>query len=1040
MDEFKILLKAIVDAKDTQAQLNAIKNLSVKIEKLNLDQSAITELRNQLSKNGIDVNLVLGNTNQLQNQAKQTGQQIGKLVSDSAEKAITGVSSKGIDRYFRIDPSTSREFENEMKHLVSQWTNAKGEMTDLKIDTRTVYDKDADASFERLHQATVTYKNDLDEVTKKTIAWRQVGTTTDTNGNEVDIRGFVEVAGQYSKALEKASIAADTFADKQTKLKSSLSDSLNSIKSSVADQSAPKPIKDKTNISSLQSQYQIVEQAIANVESASKSNFAQMEADARTQISALNDMVRQYRNAENVATSLRTKDFSTVKDVQVQNLQAFKDKIEGSNVPIAKMQTELSNLDTALNNAFDAESLTSYLNQMDVVQAKFKQMSTEITSANRNEKVGINVSGLESKITDIQRISPEINNFKTQINGAEVSVESLLEDLSNVNSQGDFSVVNTKFKAFTDSAKAAGIAVAELVTNSKKVDEIQLSIGNGDFETKILGYETALKKLGLSSEEITVKMQGVKSAYNELSTSVKGDNIIPDDVVAKATALNTEMSKLSNITKQIRLKDSLNADQLQVDQTVVRLNEQLRKNTAYTKQSKAQIRTWLDELAKGNVAEARLKQINSEAKQLHANMASLNKVGFSWIDKLKNAWSKFGGWSFATGTFMAGVHQTTEAFRELKEIDTLLTEISKTSDRTQKSLENLGKSAVGSANEYGATISGYLSGVKEAARAGFDESQQEEIAELSILAQSAGDMTDELANEYIIATNAAYKLNGEISKLNKVLDGQNYITNHNAVNMSELAEATKVVASQAASSNVEIDKLTASVGTMMAVTQQGGDIAARAFKAILMNIQQVSGEVANGEEISTDDLTKYQKACEELGVSLSEVKNGIVSLRDPMQVLKELSEAYTSLDKMDARRANLISAVGGKYRGNQLNALLENWDIYEKMLSEYSQGEGSALEEAQKTAESWQGLLNQISNNWTGFIQNFADDSLVTNTLKFLNELVKGANGLVESFGALPTLITAIGAGLGTKNIGKSIQVYRFQKLSFNCFEYALHA
>lgn len=439
--------------------------------------------------------------------------------------------------------------------------------------------------------------------------------------------------------------------------------------------------------------------------------------------------------------------------------------------------------------------------------------------------------------------------------------------------------------------------------------------------------------------------------------------------------MQAEFEKTAAKSNGIQL--SLNADPLQADQTVVRLNEQLRKNTAYSKEVPTQIR--------------------------------------AWIDKLKNAWSKFGGWSFATETLMAGVHQTTEAFRELKEIDTILTEISKTSDRTQKSLENLGKSAVDSANKYGATISGYLSGVQEAAKAGFDDSQQEEIAELSILAQSAGDMADELANEYIITTNAAYRLNGEISKLNEVLDGQNYISNHNAVNMSELAEATKIVASQAASSNVEIDKLTASVGTMMAVTQQGGDIAARAFKAILMNIQQVSGEVADGEEISTDDLTKYQKACEELGVSLSEVKNGMVSLRDPMQVLKELSEAYTSLDKMDARRANLISAVGGKYRGNQLNALLENWDIYEKMLSEYAQGEGSALKEAQKTAESWQGLLNQISNNWTGFIQNFADDSLVTNTLKFINELVKGADSLVQTFGALPTLITAIGTGLGAK-------------------------
>ena len=76
-NEFQVLIQAIVDAKDVQTRLNAIKDLSVRIEKVNLDKSAIDSLRNQLSKNGIDVNLVLGNVNQVQAQATKAGQQIG---------------------------------------------------------------------------------------------------------------------------------------------------------------------------------------------------------------------------------------------------------------------------------------------------------------------------------------------------------------------------------------------------------------------------------------------------------------------------------------------------------------------------------------------------------------------------------------------------------------------------------------------------------------------------------------------------------------------------------------------------------------------------------------------------------------------------------------------------------------------------------------------------------------------------------------------------------------------------------------------------
>ena len=37
-----------------------------------------------------------------------------------------------------------------------------------------------------------------------------------------------------------------------------------------------------------------------------------------------------------------------------------------------------------------------------------------------------------------------------------------------------------------------------------------------------------------------------------------------------------------------------------------------------------------------------------------------------------------------------------------------------------------------------------------------------------------------------------------------------------------------------------------------------------------------------------------------------------MSLRDPMEVIKDLSEEYTKLDANDIRRTNLLSSVGGK--------------------------------------------------------------------------------------------------------------------------------
>ena len=54
-NEFQVLLQAVLDAKDVQGQLSAIKDLSVTVSKLKLDQSVIDNLKQQLSKNGIAV-------------------------------------------------------------------------------------------------------------------------------------------------------------------------------------------------------------------------------------------------------------------------------------------------------------------------------------------------------------------------------------------------------------------------------------------------------------------------------------------------------------------------------------------------------------------------------------------------------------------------------------------------------------------------------------------------------------------------------------------------------------------------------------------------------------------------------------------------------------------------------------------------------------------------------------------------------------------------------------------------------------------------
>lgn len=109
-----------------------------------------------------------------------------------------------------------------------------------------------------------------------------------------------------------------------------------------------------------------------------------------------------------------------------------------------------------------------------------------------------------------------------------------------------------------------------------------------------------------------------------------------------------------------------------------------------------------------------------------------------------------------------------------------------------------------------------------------------------------------------------------------------------------------------------------------------------------------------------------------------------------------------------------------KYRGNQLAALLSNWDKYKKILGDYQNAEGSAAQEAEKTAQSWEGSLNRLSNSWTDLVANITDSSTMTTGINFINGIVQGVDTLTEKLGGFKTLLSVVVGGFFTKNgLGK---------------------
>lgn len=78
------------------------------------------------------------------------------------------------------------------------------------------------------------------------------------------------------------------------------------------------------------------------------------------------------------------------------------------------------------------------------------------------------------------------------------------------------------------------------------------------------------------------------------------------------------------------------------------------------------------------------------------------------------------------------------------------------------------------------------------------------------------------------------------------------------------------------------------------------------------------------------------------------------------------------------------------------------------MLAEFTQGSGFSLIEAEKTAESWEGRLNSLQNQWDSFVNHVTSQGLIKGGISSLDTAIGGAEKLVDTLGAIPTLLTAV--------------------------------
>ena len=339
-----------------------------------------------------------------------------------------------------------------------------------------------------------------------------------------------------------------------------------------------------------------------------------------------------------------------------------------------------------------------------------------------------------------------------------------------------------------------------------------------------------------------------------------------------------------------------------------------------------------------------------------------------------------------------------DAVTEMKAVDAELINTAKATGASSEKMKELEQGAYRLAEAYGHTASEVLTAETAFARAGYGD-KIEQMAELNLLTQNAGDLSSETASSFLLAADAAFGYGGNVQKLTAMLDGMNEVSNRNATDMSKLAEGMTVAGSVFASAGESAQTFTALLGTVTAATQRSGDEVANGLRTILMNIRQIKGETEDGKLIDGESIAKAAKALREFA-GINTMANG--ELRKGSDVLAELAGKWDTLSQ--AQQSAIAQSVAGKMRANILLSLMDNWDMAEKMMAEYANAAGSAMQENERYLEGWQAKTDKLSAAWTKFVANTVSSDFI----KFFLDATSAILGFGGSLGNVTLLVSGL--------------------------------
>lgn len=736
-----------------------------------------------------------------------------------------------------------------------------------------------------------------------------------------------------------------------------------------------------------------------------------------------------------------------------------------SDKALANMYLDFAKEDAIAENKKYIESLKQEETQA-TTTAEAEQKLAEVQKETVSNTSNSNDSQIEELKSDIQEVKTELGDVKDRISSIESNgfenvredVEKTKESVKELNSEltemksnlsstpQESNISSGRKDAFHDQDVSASVESATnsikeennvLEQNTKKVKEntqakeqnANVNLNGYDkrldsYQGKINKYDTTIKRFedgGWSSDTYLKNVQAVRDAVKQYATlldhiKTNQNGIASDEDIQNLDKYEKKIKDtIATVTNMSASEKGYNfvSGQKELDKIHKLLNE----NSKMSSEAKAKIKAYYKEIESGNPSMS-LDKIHGEIMKIYNAEVEAGRAGKSFIDTLKNSgFHQFAAQMAGMFSFYDIINGVKQVASTVIDLNTQITDLAKVSEATSSQIYDDFSSYADIAKDIGGTISDTISATADWSRNGYNIPDSKELARVALLYKNVGDGIDiDAANESLISTLRGFKM--EADEAEKIIDVFNNVSNNEPIDSGGIGEALQRSAASFNAANTSLQESVALISTTNSVIQNPEKVG-NMWKVVSMRIRSATseleqaGEDTDGLVTSTADLQKMIKAMTGYDILESDGK----TFKSIYDIVLNISKVWNNLSDLD--QSSLLQALAGKQQSNALAAALSNPELLEKSYQEAMDSAGSAAEEEKKYQQSVQYSIDQTKAKLEELSADLLSSDFLKGAIDTGSKLIEVLDGIVKSGNAIPTLLTAIGAALSFKNIGK---------------------